>query len=503
MAALPSDWTEIELRYCGDWLTGRTPSKSNPAFWGGPIPWISPKTIKSSYIDGSNEGVTLVARDRGELVLVPAGSVLFVVRSGILKHSLPVAVTRVECAINQDVRALVPAEGVNARFLLAQLQHRSEEILRRTRQTGVTVDSLKQAELAAVPIVLPPTADQEAIADRLEQLMASILSARHNVAEAEALIDAVPGSLSDRLRSEAVEDFAPCTVSELSNVPIRTGLSIAGSSEPPGVKSLKLTALKKPRIDQSEIRYLPLPREQVERFLLEKGDIIIARGSGTRDLVARASAVGPIDESLIFPDTAYRVRLDGKVNPDWFVLMWNAPRHRRRLAQKAKTTAGIWKISTPVVSLATVPDAPRERQLSDLGKAARNNESLAKIRTRIAKATRLLDRTEMAIYQQAITGCLVARSGNDASKLAEFLMARQPVQRRRQRQSPAAIIDVAFESFMKAWPVDGLTFAELRNTVIAPYDDIKQSLFDRLAAGRITQNFDDKTKTMRLYVVAE
>lgn len=503
MAALPVNWAEIELRYCGDWLTGRTPSKSNPAFWGGPIPWVSPKAIKSAYIDGSDEGVTLVARDRGELVLAPAGSILFVVRSGILKHSLPVAVTRVECAINQDVRALVPAKGVSAPFLLAQLQHRAEEILRRARQTGVTVDSLKQAELATVPIVLPSTVDQEAIAERLSSLMASLHGARESIAKAEAEIDAMPGSFSDRIRTQAVNDFTPLTVSELSVAPIRTGLSIAGSSEPPGVKSLKLTALASQRIDQSQIRYLPLPRDQVERFLLKKGDVIISRGSGTRGLVARASAVGPVVEDLIFPDTAYRVRLNANIDPDWFVLIWNAPKHRQRLARMAKTTAGIWKISTPVISLASVPNAPRERQKSDLSRMERNNESIAKIRTRIGKATRLLDRAETAIYQQALTGRLVPQSGGDASKLAEFLMARQTVHRKQQRKSSATIVDQAFDDFMLMWPSKGLTFAELREKLIAPYEDVKQSLFERLAAGRITQRFDEKSKTMRLYVVVE
>jgi len=54
-------YEEFELLgTCGSWSSGGTPSKKNEAFWGGDIPWVSPKDMKVELIDNSidNESLT-------------------------------------------------------------------------------------------------------------------------------------------------------------------------------------------------------------------------------------------------------------------------------------------------------------------------------------------------------------------------------------------------------------------------------------------------------------
>jgi type I restriction enzyme S subunit len=48
---------------------------------------------------------------------LPAGSLLMVNRSGILRHSIPAAVITREMAINQDIRGCVPLSGVDSKFI--------------------------------------------------------------------------------------------------------------------------------------------------------------------------------------------------------------------------------------------------------------------------------------------------------------------------------------------------------------------------------------------------
>jgi type I restriction enzyme S subunit len=72
----------------GRWFGGGTPSKANPHFWtGGKIPWVSPKDMKFDLI--TEDAVAQSATN-----LVEAGSILIVVRSGILQHTIPVAVAQ-------------------------------------------------------------------------------------------------------------------------------------------------------------------------------------------------------------------------------------------------------------------------------------------------------------------------------------------------------------------------------------------------------------------------
>src|SRR6056297_1911081 len=106
MTDLPVSWANAKFSDFGTWIGGGTPSKSNPRFWDGPIPWVSPKDMKNKIIRETIDSITEDAVDNSAAKLVPAGSVLIVTRSGILARTLPTAVTAVESTLNQDLKAL-------------------------------------------------------------------------------------------------------------------------------------------------------------------------------------------------------------------------------------------------------------------------------------------------------------------------------------------------------------------------------------------------------------
>src|SRR4051812_8238527 len=92
--ALPDGWAWIPLGDVGTWMGGGTPSKANAAFWSnGTVPWVSPKDMKVAVIGETEDKITADAVECSSAKYVPEGSVLMVMRSGILRHSFPVAVT--------------------------------------------------------------------------------------------------------------------------------------------------------------------------------------------------------------------------------------------------------------------------------------------------------------------------------------------------------------------------------------------------------------------------
>ena len=95
---------------------GGTPLKSHPEYFTGSIPWVSPKDMKSLVINDSIDHITEEAIAHSTTNLVPTNSVLMVIRSGILKHTLPVAVNSLPVTINQDMKAFVPNETVKLHF---------------------------------------------------------------------------------------------------------------------------------------------------------------------------------------------------------------------------------------------------------------------------------------------------------------------------------------------------------------------------------------------------
>src|SRR5262245_48328999 len=115
---LPQGWVIASLGSLGYWTGGGTPSKSVPRFWtNGTIPWVSAKDMKVAKISGAEDYITEEAIEKSAANRIKPGSVLMVTRSGILRHTFPVAVNDVEVAINQDLKAIVPYEGVDPHYL--------------------------------------------------------------------------------------------------------------------------------------------------------------------------------------------------------------------------------------------------------------------------------------------------------------------------------------------------------------------------------------------------
>ncbi|MBP2661375.1 MAG: restriction modification system specificity protein [Firmicutes bacterium] len=112
-----NDWTEKALGNCGEWSGGGTPSKGNPAFWvDGSLLWVTPKDMKSIYIDDTEDKITEIAVNNSSAKLIQNDAILFVVRSGILRRILPIAITTKPVTVNQDMKAIIP-KGINVKFL--------------------------------------------------------------------------------------------------------------------------------------------------------------------------------------------------------------------------------------------------------------------------------------------------------------------------------------------------------------------------------------------------
>ena len=146
---------------------GKTPSMSNSLYWNGDIVWISSKDMKSSRISGSELKITNLALN--EMTLYHPGTLLLVARSGILKHSLPLAILEVDATINQDIKAL-QVHGCNAFYLYYAILSQEDNIIRTLVKTGTTVQSLMMDSFLNIEIPTPDIDQQQSIIDKLAKL---------------------------------------------------------------------------------------------------------------------------------------------------------------------------------------------------------------------------------------------------------------------------------------------------------------------------------------------
>jgi type I restriction enzyme, S subunit len=141
---------------------GGTPSRSRPEYFGGDIPWITSKDMKRWDIHSSLECITQKGLSESATRMAPAGSILIVIRSGILKHTLPIGIARRPLAINQDLKALIPNARVDSEYLARYLQFRAPTVLQWVRAT--TADNFPLDELKSLEVPLRPISEQREMA---------------------------------------------------------------------------------------------------------------------------------------------------------------------------------------------------------------------------------------------------------------------------------------------------------------------------------------------------
>lgn len=183
---LPMGWESVGLLDLCAVGGGATPSKGNPSYWDGDIPWVSPKDMKVDLIEDSQDHVSPKALSETRLPLVPKNSLLVVVRGMILVHSFPVAVTTREVTLNQDMKSFTPYLDGLTDFLALVLKGFKPQILSLVARSTHGTCKLESEKLFGFTFGLPPLREQHRIVARVEQLRRLCADLRERLQQARA-----------------------------------------------------------------------------------------------------------------------------------------------------------------------------------------------------------------------------------------------------------------------------------------------------------------------------
>ena len=181
------NWSIMTLsQVCHNIYGGGTPSKRHPEYFTGTIPWVSPKDMKTNIINDSIDHITNEAIINSTTNIIPIKSILMVIRSGILKHTLPVAINNIPVTINQDMKAFVPNNIIiKSEFLMHYFKSIELDILSGVR--GVTADNIDFKAFQKRKIIVPPIQLQEQFTDFVQQVDKVKSSVKQSLAALETL----------------------------------------------------------------------------------------------------------------------------------------------------------------------------------------------------------------------------------------------------------------------------------------------------------------------------
>lgn len=291
------------------------------------------------------------------------------------------------------------------------------------KRLGTAVPRLNIADIRRFELPLPPVAEQRRIVTKLDGLTVRLSRARAELNQVRKLAQRLRVFALARLWASTERQ----TLAGLLAEPIRNGLSVAGSEQPPGQPALRLSALRGTIVNLSDVRYIPIDPDRANKYRIEAGDILVSRGNGTLSLVGKASRVGEATgEYPILPDTAFRLRPDSAlVCSEWLLYVWNSPDVRHQIESVARTTAGIWKISQRDLAQIQIPVASLEDQRQIAAAIGIASARADRLEAEAARARALLDRLKAAILAKAFRGELVPQDPNDepASMLLDRIRA--------------------------------------------------------------------------------
>jgi len=180
---------------CINIFGGGTPSKKVKEYYEGDIPWVTPKDMKSYWITDSEDHINELAITISSTRLVPSRSLLMVVRSGILKHTLPVAINLREVAINQDLKAFVFRDDVSVIYMLYLFKMIEKFLLKGVR--SVTADNIEFNSIKGLSVPVPPTYEQSKFADIVTQIESQKALVKKAIDETQLLFDSLMSKYFD------------------------------------------------------------------------------------------------------------------------------------------------------------------------------------------------------------------------------------------------------------------------------------------------------------------
>lgn len=220
---LPGNWCWTTIKNVATVVTGGTPAKNNPAYYGGKFPFFKPADLDvGRHVSEASEYLS----DLGKSVsrVIPAQSTAVCCIGSIGKCGF----LEVEGATNQQINSAIPYFDalyqyfyMNTEFFLNQL---------RGSASATTIAIVNKTKMESCYYPLAPLAEQQRIVGRIESLFAKLDEAKE---KAQAVVDsfetrkaailhkAFTGELTAKWREEhgvGMESWEQCSLSDVCTV---------------------------------------------------------------------------------------------------------------------------------------------------------------------------------------------------------------------------------------------------------------------------------------------
>jgi type I restriction enzyme S subunit len=175
--------------------------------------------------------------------------------------------------------------------------------------------------------------------------------------------------------------------------------------------TFSIAAVRGGRVDiEPHLKYCDVSTDKASPYFVFQGDVLVLRGSGSKDLVGTAGiVVDPPPANCIYPDILIRIRPSTLITSWYLVQVLNCTAIRPQVVVAAQTAAGIWKLSGGDLCEIRVPCPPPEELLELEVNAIAAMEAIDDLIVSTESSTQLLQERRSALISAAVTGQIDVR----------------------------------------------------------------------------------------------
>lgn len=188
---------------------------------------------------------------------------------------------------------------------------------------------------------LPPLAEQQEIATRLDDLLAQVDAIK-------ARLDAIPAILK-RFRQAVLaaaiqpKEHSDWQIKAFGSLvkEMRNGLSPQPNDQGKGYKILRISSVRSFLVDLTDYKYLECDGKIKELYQIKSQDLLFTRYNGSLEFVGVCGRYKEEKEIYLYPDKLIRVRVDiSEILPEFVEIFFATPQTRKVVTDFIKSTSG-------------------------------------------------------------------------------------------------------------------------------------------------------------------
>ena len=253
-------------------------------------------------------------------------------------------------AFQKALHRIRPSNSLDVRYIRYLLDYYARSGVLARLATGSTIAHLPQQQLRKVPVPLPSIDEQRRIIDILEDHLSRLDAASNYLS--------VGSTRLSRLHQRALSDCGRGPLTPLSEVcEIRGGIQKQPKRRPvanhfPFLRVANVTA---EGLDLADVHRIELFGEEIERYRLRAGDLLVVEGNGSPTQIGRAALWDGTIEDCVHQNHLIRVRPSKALIPKYLEAVWNSSETRTTLSRLASSSSGLHTLSVRKLASLSIP----------------------------------------------------------------------------------------------------------------------------------------------------